>query len=183
MKPIATKPIVSRIFGGAVVALALAATGVHAQPAFTKAQVGERIRRVEDGVDEFRKYLERRGDDARNRKDTAEKSVKSTKRGGDKADTSNTQARTDHAKNTKDELDDALGELNQSTNRLRRKFDPAPNYLETRVEVDRVMDDARRVNQVMTRGKYGTEPERLWGALRTSINELGRTYGIAPMSR
>ena len=106
-------------------------------------------------------------------------SGKSTKRGGDKADTSNTQARSDHAKNTKDELDDALGELNQSTNRLRRKFDPTPNYLETRVEVDRVMDDARRVNQVITRGKAGTEPERLWGALRTSINELGQTYGIA----
>jgi hypothetical protein len=40
-------------------------TAAIAQPAFTKAQVEDRIRKVEDGVDEFRKYLENRGDDAR----------------------------------------------------------------------------------------------------------------------
>jgi hypothetical protein len=36
-----------------------------AAQSFTKAQVADRIRKVEDGVDEFRKYLENRGDDAR----------------------------------------------------------------------------------------------------------------------
>jgi len=34
---------------------------------FTKAQVGDRIRKVEDGVDQFQKYLENRGQDAKNR--------------------------------------------------------------------------------------------------------------------
>lgn len=152
---------------------------LHAQPAFTKAQVGERIKRVEDGVDEFRKYLENRGDDARERKDAAQKSGKSARRGASEKAT--TQARGEQAKHTKDELDDALGELNQSTNRLRRKFDPTPNYMETRAQVDRVMDDARRVNQIMVRGAYGTQPERLWAALRASINDLARCYGLAPM--
>lgn len=153
---------------------------LHAQPVFTKAQVGDRIRKVEDGVDEFRKYLENRGDDARERKEAAEKSGKSTRRGG-ASEKATTQARSDKAKHTKDELDDALGELNQSTNRLRRKFDPTPNYMETKVQVDRVMDDARRVNQIMVRGAYGTQPERLWAALRASINDLARCYGLAPM--
>jgi hypothetical protein len=105
------------------------------------------------------------------------RAAKSTRRGATEKAT--TQARTDQARHTKDELDDALGELNQSTNRLRRKFDPTPNYMETRVQIDRVMDDARRVNQIMVRGAYGTQPERLWAALRASINDLARCYGLA----
>src|SRR5262249_27679368 len=38
---------------------------------FTKAQVGDHIRKVEDGVDEFQKYLNNRGDDAKDRVDSA----------------------------------------------------------------------------------------------------------------
>ena len=34
---------------------------------FTKPQVADRIRKVEDGVDEFQKYLNNRGEDAKNR--------------------------------------------------------------------------------------------------------------------
>ena len=40
----------------------------HAQTApFAKGQVADRIRKVEDGVDEFRKYLDNRGENAKNR--------------------------------------------------------------------------------------------------------------------
>jgi hypothetical protein len=53
--------------------------------------------------------------------------------------------------------------------------------METRVQMEQVMDSARRVNQVMTRGKYGSQPERYWGVLRTGINDLARCYGITPM--
>ena len=38
---------------------------------FTKPQVADRIRKVEDGVDQFQKYLENRGQDAKNRAETA----------------------------------------------------------------------------------------------------------------
>src|SRR6187551_1670981 len=69
----AMKPVVWRTLGTAIAVAALCVAFVHAQPVFTKAQVGERIRKVEDGVDEFRKYLERRGDEAHDRKDTAQK--------------------------------------------------------------------------------------------------------------
>jgi hypothetical protein len=89
--------------------------------------------------------------------------------------------RQDQAKRTKDELEDAMDDLNHSTNRLRRKFDPTSNYLETKAQMERVMDSARRVNQVMTRGNYGSQPERYWAALRTNINDLARCYGISPM--
>jgi hypothetical protein len=146
---------------------------------FTKAQVADRIRKVEDGVDEFRKYLDTRGDDARSKAQSAQNSGATTRRR--QANPSNAQARQDQGKQTQDDLQDALGDLNRSTNRLRRKFDPSPNYMETRVQMEQVMDSARRVNQVMTRGSYGSQPERYWGTLRTGINDLARCYGLTPM--
>jgi len=146
---------------------------------FTKSQVGDRIRKVEDGVDEFRKYLDTRGDDARSKAQSAQNSGTTTRRR--QANASNAQGRQDQAKQTKDDLEEALDDLNQSTNRLRRKFNPASNYVETRVQMEQVMDSARRVNQVLTRGNYGTQPQRYWAALRTNINDLARCYGITPM--
>jgi len=47
--------------------------------------------------------------------------------------------------------------------------------------MDRVMDDGRRINQIMVRGKYGSQPEKYWGILRKGINDLARCYGLAPM--
>ena len=61
------------------------------------------------------------------------------------------------------------------TNRLRRKFDPTPNYLETKVQMKQVMDSARRVTQVMTKGNCGTQAERYWVASK-NINDLARCY-------
>ena len=78
-------------------------------------------------------------------------------------------------------VEDAMDDLNQSTNRLRRKFNPTSNYLETKVQMERVMDSARSVNQVMTRGNYGSQPERYWAALRANINDLARCYGLSTM--
>jgi hypothetical protein len=144
---------------------------------FTKAQVADRIRKVEDGVDEFRKYLENRGDDARQSTQAAQNSGATRRR----ANSTSSGSRQQRAKQTKDDLDDALSDLNRSTNRLRRKFDPTSNYMETRVQMESVMDDARRVNQVMVKGNYGTQPQRYWTALRASINDLARCYGLTPM--
>ena len=146
---------------------------------FTKAQVADRIRKVEDGVDEFQKYLENRGEDASNRASSAQSSGATTRRKS--ANSANTDARRNQAKQTKDDLEDGMDELNRSTNRLRRKFDPTPNYLETKVQMEQVMDSARRVNQVMVKGNYGTQAERYWAALRTNINDLARCYNLTPM--
>src|SRR3954454_14561288 len=147
----------------AIILAGIAATQIGS---FTKAQVADRIRKVEDGVDEFRKYLETRGDNARDNAQAAQNSG-TTKRG--RASSSGSESRQQRARQTKDDLDEALGDLNRSTNRLRRKFDPASNYMETRVQLEQVMDDARRVNQVMVKGKYGTQPERFWAALRANV--------------
>ena len=156
--------------------VALLVPGANAQPlTFTKAAVGEKIRQVEDGVDQFRKYLDQRGENARSAAASPQAQARRGKRGGA------TESQKETAASRKDELDDALGDLNRSTNRLRRKFDPTDNWQETRVQVERVLDDARRINQTVARGNYGAEAARLWAVLRNSINDLARTYGLTPL--
>jgi hypothetical protein len=149
----------------AVCSLAAGVT-VLAQAPITKAAVGDRIKKVEDGVDEFRDWAGKRAD-------TAQKSGTATRRGRTATD-----AQKDRANDTKDELDDALSDLNRSTNRLRRKFDPTEKWMETRAQVESVLDDARKINQVMVRGKYGTQAEKYWAVLRNNINDLARAYGL-----
>ena len=169
-----------RLYCAAIVVTVNLCTAVRAQMAsFNKGQVADRIRKVEDGVDEFQKYLENRGEDAKSRADSAQSSGATARR--QRADSGSTNARGNQAKQTKDDLENAMDDLNRSTNRLRRKFDPTPNYLETKAQMEQVMDSARRVNQVMTKGNYGTQAARYWAALRTNINDLARCYNITPM--
>ena len=159
---------------GALVCLVLSGLAV-AQVVFTKAQVADRIRKVEDGVDEFRKWAENRGEQAKNTSQAAKSSGRTRGRTA-------TESQKAAANERKDELDDALGDLNRSTNRLRRRFDPLDTWMETRPQVENVLDDARKINQVMVRGKYGTQAERYWGILRTAVNDLARAYGLTPLA-
>jgi uncharacterized protein (DUF3084 family) len=144
---------------------------------YSKAVVEDHIKKVEDGVDEFRKYLEKRGEDVKNNGQAAKNSE--ARRG--RATPENTEARKDQANRTKDELDNALDDLNGATNKLRRRFSPTSNYMETKSQMEDVMESARRVNQVMVKGNYGSQPERLWTPLRKYINDLARLYGLPPM--
>jgi hypothetical protein len=151
--------------------VAAIAVSAVAQP-MPKARVADLIRKVENGVDEFRDYLKRRGENAQSAQGQAKRPRRGTASESQKA----------AASARKDDLDDALGELNRSTNRLRRKFDPLDNWMETKVEVDRVLDDGRKINQVVARGNYGAEAARLWGVLRAGINDLARAYNLPPMA-
>ena len=153
---------------------------MHAQTSpFSKPQVADRIRKVEDGVDQFRKYLENRGDDATSRADSAQTSGPKT--GRQRSNPANTQAQGNQAKQTKDDLDNSLDDLDRTTNRLRRKFDSTSNYLETKAQMEQVMDSARGVNQVMVKGNYGTQAQKYWAALRANINDLARCYNLTPL--
>ena len=71
--------------------------------------------------------------------------------------------------------------MNSSTNKLRRKFDATDSWATTKNDVQKVVDDARVVNQALTKGNYGAEAARLWGVLRAGVNDLARAYGIAPL--
>ncbi len=140
-----------------------------------KAQVGNLIAKVENGVDEFKKYLEKRGDNAR---DGAATPNAQSRRGTPRQATDSQKA-TANAK--KDELSDSLDDLDRSTNRLRRKFDSTDKWMETKSQVQQVVDDGRRINQAVTKGNYGADAARLWGVLRNGINDLARAYGVSPL--
>jgi len=145
----------------------------------SKAQVADRIRKVENGVDNFEKYLTSRGENAKDQAGSA-KSSGAAKR-GQGANSANKDARKDQAGQSKDELQNAMDDLNRTTNRLRRKFDATANYLETKVQMEQVLDSARRVNQAMTKGNNSTQAGRYWTPLRASINDLARCYNLTPM--
>ena len=153
-----------------------AATVTSFAQLMTKPQVANLIVNVENGVDQFRDYLERRGDNAREAAGAAPAERRRGRRG------TATESQKATASERKDELDEALGDLNRSTNRLRRKFDATDTWMETKVQVEQMMDDAREINQVLARGNYGSEAARLWGVLRKGINDLARAYGVQPMA-
>ena len=132
-------------------------------------------------MDDFEKYLTTRGENAKDQAGSA-KSSGAAKR-GQGADSANKDARKDQAgSESKDDLQNAMDDLNRTTNRLRRKFDETANYLETKVQMEQVMDSARRVNQVVGKGGNDSQAQRLWTALRASINDLARCYNLTPMA-
>ena len=134
---------------------------------FTKVQVADRIRKVEDGVDEFRKWAE-------NRAEQGQSNARAAKASGRTRGRTATESQKTVAKDKADELDNALGDLNRSTNRLRRKFDPTDKWMETRPQVESVLDDGRKIDQLLVRGKYGTQAERHWGVLRDGNQRSGK---------
>jgi hypothetical protein len=164
---------VRRILGGTIVAC-LVIGGLASAQVFTKPQVADKIRKVEDGVDEFRKWSEKRVEEGRAQAKEGQGSGRAKGRNA-------TEAQKENAREKKDELDDALGDLNGSTNRLRRKFDATDKWLETKAQVENVVDDARKINQALTRGKYGSQAERYWSVLRANINDLARAYNVTPL--
>jgi hypothetical protein len=158
----------------ALLALGSVAAGTAAAAQLmTKPQVADLIVKVEKGVDDFRDYLKRRGDNANSAAQTQTRRAR-----GDGA----TDAQKATADARKDDLDNAMDELNRSTNRLRRKFDGTDTWMETKVQVEQMMDDARKINQVVAKGNYGSDAARLWGALRTGMNNLARAYGLQPLA-
>ncbi len=156
----------------ALAAVTLSAVFAQVMP---KAQVGNLIAKVENGVDEFKNYLEKRGDNAR---DGAANPDAQSRR-GTRGQATDSQKATATAK--KDELSNALDDLDRSTNRLRRKFDATDKWMETKTQVQQVVDDGRRINQAVTKGNYGADAARLWGVLRNGINDLARAYGVSPL--
>ncbi len=154
----------------------------------TKAYVGDVIQNVEDGIDEFEDYLKRRGDDARDRTNTAReqgaepRSERRRGRGQRGTSSQSPEDRQAAVDKGSDELEDAVSDLEGATDRLRRRFRRVGNYLDTKTQVDNVIDKSRELNQVVARGQYRGEVSRIWAALRTQINELARIYNVTPLA-
>ena len=145
----------------------------------SKAQVADQIRKVENGVDDFEKYLTSRGENAKDQAGSAKSSGEAKRGQGAKSEKK--EAGKEKASQGKDDLQNAMDDLNQSTNRLRRKFDSTSNYLETKIQMEQVLDSARKVNQVVGKGSNDGQAQSLWKALRASINDLARAYNLTPV--
>mgnify|MGYP003693711779 CR=1 FL=1 len=145
--------------------------------------MADRIRKVENGVDDFEKYLTSRGENAKDQAGSA-KSSGAAKR-GQGANSANKDARKDARRiktsESKDDLQNAMDDLNRTTNRLRRKFDATANYLETKVQMEQVMDSARQRESGGGEGSNDGQAQSLWKALRASINDLARAYNLTPV--
>jgi hypothetical protein len=61
-----------------------------------------------------------------------------------------------------------MDDLNRTTNRLRRKFEPTPNYLETKAQME----------QVMVKGNYSTQTQRYWAALRAKDTKQNHSQAL-----
>jgi hypothetical protein len=105
-------------------ALSLSVIGLTDRPAsaqmMPKAQVANFVAQAEDGVDEFRNYLEKRGDSAREASSTTQAS------GAQKAPG---RRKSEGQRQQQERTRMTLGDLNRSTNRLRRRFDPTDKWI------------------------------------------------------
>ena len=119
------------------------------QRGYTKAQVNQIIKRVEERSDRFVRLFDRSLD-------------RSPLDGTNREDRLNESARN---------LETALDEL-------RREFDRKDNYVETRPEVRRCLNIATNINVAMRSRRLGGETERQWALLRAELNTLADVYNL-----
>ena len=159
--------------GAVLVGLALSGPVLAQVASFTKAQVGDRIRKVEDGVDEFRNWSE-------NRAERDKAGADSPGRGAHEG--------PDHDRVAEGGGQGEEGRIGRSPGGSESVDEPAAAQVRPLGQVDgdaaqveNVLEDGRRINQALVRGKYGTQAERYWSVLRASINDLARCYNLTPL--
>lgn len=116
---------------------------------YTRAEVNEIIKRVENRSDDFVKLFDHALD--RSRLD-----------GTNREDRLNQQARS----------------LEKTLDDLRREFDRTESYIETRSEVSRCLNIAEDLNKTMRARRMGGETERQWARLRAELNTLADAYNL-----
>lgn len=153
MKRIPTMAVAAvMIFGVVLLSIGPAqAQGTHKGRFYTKAEVEQIIKRVEERSDDFRKVIDRSLDrsamDGSNREDNINQQVK---------------------------------ELESAIDKLRSDFDRAQTWEETRSQVQRVMNEADEVNAIVRRGRWrrGGPVKASWAQVRVDLNRLAGVYNL-----
>jgi len=130
---------------------AIAAQGTHKGSFYTKADVERIIRRVEERSDAFRKVVDRSLD-------------RSALNGT----------------NREDNINEQIKELENAIDTLRREFDRAQTWEESRSQVQRVMNEADEVNAIVRRGRWrrGGPVKAEWALVRADLNKLAGIYNL-----
>ena len=118
---------------------------------YTKAEVEAIIKRVEERSDAFRKVIDRSLD-------------RSALNGTNREDNINQQVK----------------ELENAIDKLRKDFDRANTWQETRQQVQRVLDESDEVNALMRRGRWrrGGIVKSEWALVRNDLNRLFGIYNL-----
>jgi hypothetical protein len=149
---------ISRVIMAAIALcmVAIVSTPVEAQRGrryrnrgYTKAQVEQIIRRLENQSDRFVRSFDRSLDNSR---------VDGTMR----EDTLNQRAR----------------DLENSLDVLRQEFDRTDRYQDTRSQVSNVLNVAEDINRAVRNRRLRGNTERLWSRVRSELNSLASIYNL-----
>lgn len=117
--------------------------------AYTKAQVDQIIKNVEQRTDRFVSQFDRSLDRSR---------LNGTKR--------------------EDKLNDRARDLETATDELRREFDRRDTWIENKDEVRRCLNIAADINVAMRGRKFNRATENNWANVRNELNALARVYNL-----
>jgi hypothetical protein len=127
------------------------AQGTHGGNYYTKADVERIIKRVEERSDAFRKVVDRSLD-----------------------------ASAINGTNREDNINQQVKELENAIDKLRKDFDRANTWQETRAQVERVLVESDEVNAIVRRGRWrrGGLVKSEWALVRNDLNRLFGIYNL-----
>jgi hypothetical protein len=129
----------------------IGAQGNYKGEHYTKADVERIIKRVEERSDEFRKVVDRSLDKS---------AINGT--------------------NREDDINQQVKELENAIDKLRKDFDRAQTWQESRSQVEKVMNEADEVNAIIRRGRWrrGSPVKSEWALVRSDLNKLAGVYNL-----
>ncbi len=118
---------------------------------YTKAEVEQLIKRVEERSDSFRRVVDRSLDRS---------AIDGT--------------------NREDNINEQIKELENAIDKLRKDFSRANTWQETREQVQLVLNEADEVNAIVRRGRWrrGGVVKNEWALVRNDLNRLAGVYNL-----
>jgi hypothetical protein len=145
-----TRVVVGAVLPCLVAALATSGIAQRRGPrgrVYTRAEVNELIKRAENRSDVFVKLFDSAMDKS---------ALDGTKR--------------------EDRLNERVKHLENALDELRKEFDRKESYIETKLEMRRVLNIASEINRVMHARRLGASVESEWALLRRELNVLASVY-------
>ena len=149
---------ISRVVMASIALFMVAASSITAEAqygrrsrgrGYTKAQVEQIIRRLENQSDRFVRSFDRSLDNSR-----ADGSVR------------------------EDNLNQRARDLENALDTLRQEFDRTDRYQDTRSQVSGVLNVAEDINRAVRNRRLRGNTERLWSRLRGELNSLASVYNL-----
>lgn len=125
------------------------AQGRYRGVSYTKSDVDRIIKRVEQRSDAFKEVVDRNLDRS---------ALDGTRR--------------------EDNINEQVKQFEKALDALRSEFDREDRWLQTRRQVERVLDEAEEVNVMVRRHSLSQPLERGWALLRADLNRLAGIYDL-----